>query len=43
MVGDGVFIGANSVVLSSLPSRAIAAGIPARIIRIVGEGNCETS
>lgn len=33
VVGDRVFIGANAVVTSDLPSDSIAAGIPARVIR----------
>jgi len=32
-VGDGAVIGANAVVIHSVPPRAVAAGVPARIIR----------
>lgn len=32
-IGDNCLIGANSVVISSLPSDSVAAGVPARIIR----------
>lgn len=33
-VGDGAVIGANSVVVSDIPENAVAAGNPARVIRI---------
>lgn len=33
-VGDGAIIGANSVVTSSIPALSIAAGAPARVIRM---------
>ena len=32
-IGDGAVIGANAVVIRSVPARSIAAGVPARIIR----------
>lgn len=32
-IGDDVVIGANAVVIESLPSHCVAAGVPARIIR----------
>jgi serine O-acetyltransferase len=32
-VGDGSVIGANAVVISSVPARAVAAGVPARIVK----------
>jgi serine O-acetyltransferase len=32
-IGDGSLIGANAVVIRSVPPRCIAAGVPARIIR----------
>jgi len=32
-IGDGAVIGANAVVLHSIPSRCVAAGVPARITR----------
>jgi serine acetyltransferase len=35
-IGDRVQIGANAVVLQDLPAGAIAVGIPARIISMVG-------
>jgi serine O-acetyltransferase len=34
VVGEGSVVGANAVVISSIPSRCIAAGVPARIIRL---------
>jgi len=37
-LGDDVDIGANAVVLSSIPDRAVAVGIPARVIRFKSEG-----
>lgn len=33
-VGDGVIIGANSIVTKDIPNYCVAAGIPAKIIRI---------
>ena len=33
-IGDHVAIGANAVVRESLPDRAIAVGVPARVVRI---------
>ncbi|MFL6157418.1 MAG: serine O-acetyltransferase [Marmoricola sp.] len=36
-VGDGAVIGANSVVTKDVPAGAVAAGSPARVIRIIGE------
>ena len=33
-IGDGAIIGANAVVTRDIPPRAIAAGIPARVIRM---------
>lgn len=32
-IGDGVIVGANSVVTKSIPNNAIAAGVPAKIIK----------
>lgn len=32
-VGDGVIIGANSVVTHDIPNRCVAAGIPAKVIK----------
>jgi len=34
-IGDGVIIGANSVVTKDIPANAIAGGIPAKILRII--------
>ena len=36
-IGDNCLIGANSVVISSLPSDSVAAGVPARIIKRDGQ------
>jgi serine O-acetyltransferase len=36
-IGSDVRIGANSVVISDLPDHATAVGIPARIVRILGQ------
>lgn len=33
-IGDNVVIGANAVVISDLPDHAVAAGIPAEVLRI---------
>lgn len=35
VIGNNVIIGANSVVVSSIPSNCIAAGSPARVIRMI--------
>jgi acetyltransferase-like isoleucine patch superfamily enzyme len=32
-IGDGAVIGANAVVTENIPPNAIAAGVPARIIK----------
>jgi maltose O-acetyltransferase len=32
-IGDDVVIGAGSVVLSDIPARSIAAGVPCRVIK----------
>ena len=34
-IGDNVIIGANSVVLQDIPSNSIAAGVPARVVKIL--------
>ncbi len=36
-IGEGVIIGANAVVTGAIPDRVIAGGIPARVLRAVGE------
>lgn len=38
-LGDDVVVGAGSVVLDSLPSNCIAAGVPARVLRGRGEAS----
>lgn len=38
-VGDDVVVGANAVVLADLPDGAIAAGVPARVLRRRGEAS----
>lgn len=37
-IGDNSVIGANSVVTSNIPANTIAAGVPARVIRMIGDG-----
>ena len=39
-IGRGAQIGANAVVLHDVPAAAIAAGVPARVLRI-GKGRCQ--
>ncbi len=36
-IGDNVVIGANSVVTRDIPANSVAAGIPARVIRKIGD------
>ncbi len=36
-IGDNVVIGANSVVTRNIPSNSVAVGMPARVIRTIGE------
>lgn len=36
-IGDNVIIGANSVVTHDIPSNCMAAGIPAKVLRRIGE------
>lgn len=36
-LGDGCVIGAGAVVTKDIPDRAVAAGVPARVIRMRGE------
>jgi acetyltransferase-like isoleucine patch superfamily enzyme len=36
-IGDNAIVGANAVVTHDIPPNAIAAGVPARIIRMRGE------
>lgn len=38
-LGDGVIVGANAVVVSSVPAGAVVAGIPAKVVKIVGGGD----
>jgi len=35
-IGDNVIVGANSVVLKSVPSNVVVAGVPAKVIKNVG-------
>ena len=37
-IGDGAVIGANAVVTSNVPARAIAVGVPARVLRYRASG-----
>ncbi|MGC3997124.1 MAG: hypothetical protein QM767_06220 [Anaeromyxobacter sp.] len=37
-VGDGAVIGANSLVVSHVPERGVAVGVPARVIAFSGSG-----
>ena len=37
-VGHDAVIGANAVVLKDVPPRAVAVGVPAKVVRILGEG-----
>jgi galactoside O-acetyltransferase len=36
-IGAGTVVAANSVATSSVPPRVVAAGIPARVVRPIGE------
>lgn len=36
-IGDGALVGANSVVRGAIPPRAVAAGTPARLLRLVAD------
>ena len=38
-IGNNVEIGANAVVNKPVPDNAVVAGVPAKILRIVNEGN----
>ena len=42
-VGDGAVIGANAVVTKPIPAGAVAVGVPARVIRMRGEGSSRGS
>ena len=33
-IGDGAAIGANAVVLDDVPARALAVGVPAKVVRV---------
>jgi acetyltransferase-like isoleucine patch superfamily enzyme len=35
-IGDGVMVGAGAVVTKDVPANAIAAGVPARMVRMTG-------
>jgi len=39
-IGEGAFIGANSVVTRDIPPFAIAAGVPAKVLRIYRKEDC---
>lgn len=36
-IGEGCQIGANAVVLQDLPPHSVAVGVPARVVRVLGE------
>ncbi len=40
-IGNGSIIGANSVVTEDVPPFSVAAGVPARRLRAVGEGGIQ--
>jgi acetyltransferase-like isoleucine patch superfamily enzyme len=40
-IGDGSIIGANSVVTKDIPAYCLAAGVPAKVIKILNEKNDE--
>ena len=42
-VGEGAIVGAGSVVTKSVPDRAIVAGNPAKVLRVVAAKACEAS
>ena len=37
-VGDGAQIGANAVVVQSVPAGGVAVGIPAKVVRVADAG-----
>ena len=37
-IGNGVVVGAGAVVVKDVPDRAVVGGVPAKIIRILAEG-----
>lgn len=42
-IGDNAVIGANSVVTKDIPANAVAAGVPAKVIRYIGENENSSS
>ncbi|MFY9726814.1 MAG: acyltransferase [Bryobacteraceae bacterium] len=42
-VGEGAIVGAGSVVTKSVPDRAIVAGNPAKVLRVMADVLCERS
>jgi maltose O-acetyltransferase len=42
-VGDGTVVGAGSVVTKSLPAGVLAAGVPARVLRVIAAGDGEAT
>ena len=42
-IGDGAVIGANAVVSGELPARAVCAGVPARVVRLLDPVGAEAS
>jgi acetyltransferase-like isoleucine patch superfamily enzyme len=36
-IGQDTVVGAGAVVTKDLPARVVAAGVPARVLRVIGE------